>query len=56
MKEIKFGIIFFDFDGVIKESVEIKSDAFERLFLPFGDAIVKKVRRMKLKTPLLEFV
>lgn len=45
MKEIKFGIIFFDFDGVIKESVEIKSDAFERLFLPFGDAIVKKVRK-----------
>jgi phosphoglycolate phosphatase-like HAD superfamily hydrolase len=36
--------IFWDFDGVIKESVEVKSDAFEKLFSPFGDEVSKKVR------------
>ncbi len=36
--------IFWDFDGVIKDSVEVKSDAFEQLFLPFGEKVVKKVR------------
>ena len=35
--------VFWDFDGVIKESVEVKSDAFERLFIPFGKDIAKKV-------------
>ena len=41
-KKIKY--IFFDFDGVIKESVEIKTDAFEQLFLPFGMDIARKIR------------
>lgn len=36
--------IFLDFDGVIKDSVEIKSIAFEQLFQPFGNDIAKKVR------------
>tara|TARA_B110000008_G_scaffold171009_1_gene170700 strand:+ start:1534 stop:2172 length:639 start_codon:yes stop_codon:yes gene_type:complete len=36
--------IFIDFDGVIKDSVEVKSDAFEQLFLPYGKEIAKKVR------------
>jgi phosphoglycolate phosphatase-like HAD superfamily hydrolase len=36
--------IFWDFDGVIKDSVEVKSDAFEQLFLPFGKVIAKQVR------------
>jgi len=36
--------IFWDFDGVIKDSVEVKSDAFEKLFLPFGSKTAKKVR------------
>jgi len=36
--------IFWDFDGVIKDSVEIKSDAFEELFLPFGTEVSKKIR------------
>ena len=40
----KFKTIFWDFDGVIKESVSIKSDAFEQLFNPFGPEIAKKVR------------
>jgi phosphoglycolate phosphatase-like HAD superfamily hydrolase len=37
--------IFWDFDGVIKESVGIKSDAFEELFFPFGEGVATKVRR-----------
>ena len=36
--------VFWDFDGVIKDSVEGKSEAFEKLFLPFGTGIAKKVR------------
>ncbi len=36
--------IFWDFDGVIKDSVSVKSDAFEELFLPFGSAVAKKIR------------
>ena len=36
--------IFWDFDGVIKDSVSVKSDAFEELFLPFGSDIAKKIR------------
>jgi len=35
---------FMDFDGVIKESVRVKSDAFEQLFSMFGTEISKKVR------------
>jgi len=38
-------VIFWDFDGVIKDSVEVKSDAFELLFLPFGKKVAKKVRQ-----------
>ena len=36
--------IFWDFDGVIKESVDVKSDAFEELFLPFDRNVSKKIR------------
>lgn len=43
MKE--YNIIFWDFDGVIKESVEVKSEAFERLFLPYGREVADRVRR-----------
>lgn len=39
----KAKIIFWDFDGVIKESTHIKSLAFETLFRPFGDDVVAKV-------------
>ena len=35
--------ILFDFDGVIAESMDIKTDAFARLFREFGPEIVKKV-------------
>jgi len=36
-------IIFWDFDGVIKDSVEVKSAVFGQLFLPFGKIVAKKV-------------
>jgi HAD superfamily hydrolase (TIGR01549 family) len=36
--------IFWDFDGVIKDSLDVKSDAFEKLFLPHGKEIGKRVR------------
>lgn len=37
-------IVFWDFDGVIKDSVTVKSDAFESLFSSYGHSISKKVR------------
>ena len=37
-------VIFWDFDGVIKDSVKVKSTAFGKLFAPFGDDVVKQVR------------
>jgi len=38
-----FEMVFFDFDGTIKESESIKSDAFYELFLDFGDDIAIRV-------------
>jgi phosphoglycolate phosphatase-like HAD superfamily hydrolase len=38
-------VVFWDFDGVIKDSVEVKSTAFEKLFLPYGAEIALRVRR-----------
>ena len=38
-------IIFFDFDGVIKETVEIKSLAFSELFSEYGNNVQKKVQQ-----------
>ncbi|MDG1682450.1 MAG: HAD family hydrolase [Flavobacteriaceae bacterium] len=35
--------IFFDFDGVIAESVSAKTDAFEEMYLPYGKDIATKV-------------
>lgn len=36
--------LFWDFDGVIKDSVGVKSDAYERLFAPFGPEVAARVR------------
>ena len=48
MKDVEllknYDVIFWDFDGVIKESVEVKSNAFEQLFSPFGKEVAKRVR------------
>ena len=38
-------VIFWDFDGVIKDSVEVKSIAFEKLFSDYGQNLVDRVRR-----------
>jgi phosphoglycolate phosphatase-like HAD superfamily hydrolase len=38
-------LIFWDFDGVIKDSVDVKTVAYERLFLSFGVDIAERVRR-----------
>ena len=44
-KEIE--TIFWDFDGVIKDSVKVKSDAYEQLFSPFGLNFSKKGMDLK---------
>lgn len=38
-----FEAFFFDFDGVIVDSVDIKAKVFARMFEPYGPEIVKKV-------------
>lgn len=35
--------IFFDFDGVIADSVNVKTKAFEKMYLPYGNEIAEKV-------------
>ncbi len=35
--------IFFDFDGVLVESVSVKTEAFRQLYLPYGEEIADKV-------------
>jgi phosphoglycolate phosphatase-like HAD superfamily hydrolase len=37
-------LVFWDFDGVIKESVAVKTDAFVRLFSPYGSDVAERVR------------
>ncbi len=39
----KYKIVFWDFDGVIKESVEVKTNAFRELFKSFGEEVMDKV-------------
>ncbi|WP_228720839.1 HAD family hydrolase [Nitrogeniibacter mangrovi] len=36
--------VFWDFDGVIKESVSVKTEAFVQLFRPFGPRVCESVR------------
>jgi len=37
-------VVFWDFDGVIKDSVDVKTRAFETLFMPYGTEVVARVR------------
>ena len=37
-------LVFWDFDGVIKESVSVKTEAFVRLFSPYGRDVAERVR------------
>ena len=41
----KMKIVFWDFDGVLKDSVAVKSVGFEQLFLPYGQAVADRVRK-----------
>ena len=42
-KVTKARVIFWDFDGVIKDSVPVKTEAFRKLFLSYGTDIADKV-------------
>lgn len=37
-------LVFWDFDGVIKDSVGVKTDAFVQLFRPYGVEVADRVR------------
>jgi len=37
--------IIFDFDGVVAESVQVKTDAFMELYILYGQDVVQKVRK-----------
>ena len=39
----KIKAVIFDYDGVIAESVNVKTDAFAELYKPYGTDIVQKV-------------
>ncbi|MED5198796.1 MAG: HAD family hydrolase [Gemmatimonadota bacterium] len=39
------GLVFWDFDGVVKDSVEVKSDGFRWIVRGAGDSIANRVQR-----------
>ena len=39
-----FKVIFWDFDGVIKDSVKVKSEAYIELFEPYNSAIADRIQ------------
>jgi phosphoglycolate phosphatase-like HAD superfamily hydrolase len=41
----RYSVLFWDFDGVIKDSVDVKGGAFERLFAKYGEELATRVRR-----------
>lgn len=43
MNELKFDAIIFDFDGVLVESVDVKTKAFASLYSEYGQDVVSKV-------------
>lgn len=40
---MRWDAVFFDFDGVVLDSVHIKAEAFAGMFRPFGEEIASKV-------------
>jgi HAD superfamily hydrolase (TIGR01549 family) len=40
----KFKIVFWDFDGVIKDSINVKTEAFVEIFKELGSEITQKVK------------
>jgi len=47
----KYRCIFWDFDGVIKDSVSVKAEAFESLFGVFDSKIIKSIRDHHMANP-----
>jgi len=47
--KLPYNAIFFDFDGVLANSMDIKTDAFKAMFAPYGPKVVKKVVEHHLK-------
>jgi len=45
----KYDAIVFDFDGVLVESVDVKTQAFGALYAEYGDRIVEQVRAYHLQ-------
>lgn len=43
------GTLFWDFDGVLAESVNVKTEAFRELYLPYGEEIAGKVKQHHLE-------
>lgn len=43
MSTLRFDAIVFDFDGVLVESVDVKTRAFAALYAPYGAAVVEQV-------------
>lgn len=43
--KMKIKAIFYDFDGVIKESTQIKTDAFYEIYLPYGKRIALQAKQ-----------
>lgn len=41
----KYDYIFFDFDGVILDSVNIKTEAFKEIYREYGSSVMEKVAR-----------
>lgn len=42
---MKYDAIFFDFDGVVVDSVHIKTQVFYNMYLPFGEEIAHKAKQ-----------
>ena len=45
----EFGAFAFDFDGVLVESVDIKTEAFATLYRPYGETVTREVIAYHLK-------
>jgi len=43
------GALFFDFDGVVLDSVNVKTNAFYEMYLPYGKEIAKRVKQYHLR-------
>ena len=39
----EYDLIFWDFDGVIKDSVGVKGEAFKTLFADYGNKVQEKI-------------